>query len=433
MNNQEHTQKVKELTEAYFSAKDKSVSDSIPELEKIVKDAYVSKNPKWQEVKENSIKSLSKAYAQQNRAEDIAKLLTDSDVRKAFKFFAKAITAKIVREILDNLGKVPNSSKLQISTCKAAISWAKEEKRTFLRQRLDTRLASLLFEAGEHTVALNIIDTLLPEVKRLDDKALLVEIQLLESKIYQARNNISKSKAALTSARTAANSIYCPILLQADLDTQSGILNAEERDYKTGFSYFYEAFEGYSSIATTTNDSNSLLALKYMLLCKIMSKMVEDISGVLSSKTALKYSGDSINSMRDVAAAYQDRSVHAFEAALDKYPKELKGDQLVEHHIGELYENLLEQHLLKIVEPFSRVEVSHVSKLLKLSREKVETKLSQMILDNRLNGIIDQGNDCLILFEQNKTDKCYPYAIETLDNYDHVIDAIFERAQELKK
>ena len=56
-----------------------------------------------------------------------------------------------------------------------------------------------------------------------------------------------------------------------------------------------------------------------------------------------------------------------------------------------------------------------------------------MILDNRLNGIIDQGNDCLILFEENKTDKCYPFAIETLNNYDNVIDAIFERAQELKK
>ncbi len=45
-----------------------------------------------------------------------------------------------------------------------------------------------------------------------------------------------------------------------------GILHAEENDFKTAYSYFYEAFESFDSI----DNLDAVLALKYMLLCKIM-------------------------------------------------------------------------------------------------------------------------------------------------------------------
>ena len=89
-----------------------------------------------------------------------------------------------------------------------------------------------------------------------------------------------KNKAALTSARTAANSIYCPPHLQAQLDLQSGILHAEDKDYTTAYSYFYETFENLSAQEEEVESGSgglpgkALVPLKYMLLCKIMLNLV---------------------------------------------------------------------------------------------------------------------------------------------------------------
>merc|ERR1711997_778759 len=96
----------------------------------------------------------------------------------------------------------------EVHLCKECIEWAKEERRTFLRQSLESRLVGLYFETERYQEAIVLGSTLLKELKKLDDKNLLVEVQLLESKTYHALGNLPKARAALTSARTTANSIY---------------------------------------------------------------------------------------------------------------------------------------------------------------------------------------------------------------------------------
>ena len=59
------------------------------------------------------------------------------------------------------------------------IEWAKEEKRTFLRQSLESRLVGLYYETERFSDALQLGSALLKELKKLDDKNLLVEVTLL--------------------------------------------------------------------------------------------------------------------------------------------------------------------------------------------------------------------------------------------------------------
>ncbi len=95
-------------------------------------------------------------------------------------------------------------------------------------------------------------------MRKLDDKPLLVEIHLIESRLYYDLRNFPRSRAALTAARTAAGAIYCPPALQAAIDMQAGIINSQEKDFRTGFSYFVEAFDAFQNFDTP----NAVLALK---------------------------------------------------------------------------------------------------------------------------------------------------------------------------
>lgn len=328
----------------------------------------------------------------------------------------------IVRQLLDLFSDIPNTIDTQISVTKSCIEWAVSERRGFLRQNLETRLVSLYMQKQSYYDALNLINSLLKELKRLDDKLVLVEVQLLESRVYHALGNFAKARAALTSARTSAASIYCPPLLQAGLDMQSGMLHAEDKDFNTAFSYFIEALEGYQS---QDDSAKATSALQYMLLCKVMLNLVDDVNSLLTSKQALRYAGKSLEAMKAVARAHADRSLEEYERALSEYRYELGSDSFIRSHLRRLYDAMLEQNLIKVIEPFSKVEIAHIARMVGLDTQQVERKLSQMILDKVIIGVLDQGAGCLIVYDEVERDQAYDAALETIDKLSTVVDVLY--------
>uniref|UniRef100_A0A0D6R5W1 PCI domain-containing protein n=1 Tax=Araucaria cunninghamii TaxID=56994 RepID=A0A0D6R5W1_ARACU len=376
-------------------------------------------------IKEQAISHLSDLLTQEKRGEELRSLLTV--LRPFFSLIPKAKTAKIVRGILDAVAKIPGTSQLQISLCREMVEWTRAEKRTFLRQRVEARLASLLMESKEYSEALTLLSGLVREVRRLDDKLLLVDINLLESKLYFNLRNLPKAKAALTAARTAANAIYVPPAQQGTIDLQSGILHAEEKDYKTAFSYFFEAFEAFNAL----EEPRAVFSLKYMLLCKIMVNQADDVAGLISSKAGLNYMGVELDAMKAVADAHSKRSLKDFEVALRTYQPQLEEDPIVHRHLSSLYDTLLEQNLCRLIEPFSKVEISHISELIGLPMDTVEQKLSQMILEKKFAGTLDQGAGCLIIFEDPKPDGIFPATLETISNISKVVDSLYVKSAKI--
>ncbi|OBZ69303.1 putative 26S proteasome regulatory subunit rpn6 [Grifola frondosa] len=390
--------------------------------------AYATVEERGRELRnqEAALVKLGELYRDQKNAKGIAEVITLS--RSFVSSTAKAKTAKLIRTLLDCFTSIPDSQQIQIDVLTENIEWAKREKRIFLKHSLETRLVGLQLETSQYKPALALIDTLLTELKRLDDKMVLTEVHLLESRVYRGVGNLSKAKAALTSARTAANAIYCPPHLQAHLDLQSGILHAEDKDYTTAYSYFFETFENLS----TQDDPSALGALKYMLLCKVMLNLPEDVTSLLSIKLASKYAQlRDVESMRAIARAHQKRNLADFEKALKDYQQELSSDPTIRTHLSALYDTLLEQNLLRIVEPYSVVEVEYVAQQVGQGRQAVELKLSQMILDKVFHGVLDQGRGCLIIFEEPQADNTYGAAIDTLEQVGKVVDSLYAKTVKL--
>lgn len=100
----------------------------------------------------------------------------------------------IVRQLLDALASIPNTLQQQQSLVRDLIQWTTLEGRIYLKQYLEIRLVKIHFELKHYQDALNLSAELLRELRRLDDKMMLLEVHLLESKIQIALKNVPKAK-----------------------------------------------------------------------------------------------------------------------------------------------------------------------------------------------------------------------------------------------
>lgn len=376
---------------------------------------------------EEAVRRVGALFAAGGRLDDMRDLFVQ--LRGFFSTTAKAKAAKILKALINQIAETKGATpQHQIAIIVDAVAWCVKEKRTFLKQRMEARLAALYLETGQYKLSLNLIATLSREVKKFDDKLLMIEIYLVESKVFHQLRNHAKAKGALTSARASANSIYCPPTTQAEIDMMAGTLCAEEGDFKTAYSYFYEAYEGYNTIH---QDALAVANIKYMLLTKIMLNSAEEVYTIMNGKAGVKFMCEELEAMKAVADAYKARSLHAFDEVFTKYAQYLEADVVVGSHLVKLKANLLEQNLLRIVEPFSCVEVAHVAKLIDLPVDEIEAKLCGMILDKKLSGILDQGQGTLIVYDDADQDDTYETAIETIQELSSVVDVLYSHGKQL--
>jgi len=379
--------------------------------------------------REESLLELGKILADTNQPEQLRAVIQDA--RPFFISIGTAKAVKIIRNLVELCLRIPGGDgDVKVNLCNECIQWAEGQNRVYLRQILQARLIRLYNDLGRYSQATLLATELIRELKRLDDKDLIVEVQLENSKACYNLSSHSKARAALVSARTTANSMYIPPRMQAALDMQSGILHAgDDRDFKTAFSYFFEAFEGFDSV---NDQEEALRSLKYMLLCQIMLGNYDEVKNLLMHKTAMKYTSTELDAMVSISEAAKKRSMADFNAAFGRYRDELQCDSVIRKHFNSLSATMLEKDLCRLVEPYSQVQIAHIAKTIGMDIDKVERKLSQMILDKKFSGCLHQGDGLLVVFEVPGPDHTYELGVKTIHAMSEVLDALYARARSIR-
>lgn len=380
---------------------------------------------------EQVLNHLLETYVQLANSEKFATLL--DHLAEYFTKIPKARTAKLVRIIIQALRKVPGTLEIQADLCQKWITWAKDQERTLLRQRLETELSEILLEQHKYNEAIEILQRLTAELRKVDHKSQLIEVHLIESRTFRGLGDFSRAKASLTAARTNAAAVYTAPLLQGQLDLESGILFNDDGDYRTASSYFAEAFDAFAN----AGDPLALDALKYRLLCRILDGKASECPAIeaaaaislQNSKNAIVQKNTQIETMLEIARASEAKSLHDLLDVIEKRKDDLNADPVVASNVKNLINSLEEQHLLRIVKPYSAVQLSRIAELIHLDVEQVEAKLVQMILDQKLKASINQADGILNIFEDEEANEILTESIDLIENMDGVVDALYNRCK----
>ena len=171
-----------------------------------------------------------------------------------------------------------------------------------------------------------------------------------------------------------------------------------------------------------------------MILCKIMNNNKDDVNSLINGKFGLKYAGDTnVSAMKATANAHFKSSIVDLIQVFRDFPEEIKGDEVVQNHIKILYDRLLEKNLFKIIESYTRVDLDYICNKLSLPQQDIERKLSEMILDKKVTGTLDQSKGCLIVYHEPSKDKLYHHSSELIENLLGVVDKLGESGAALRK
>nr|CAG4646181.1 EOG090X04DO [Macrothrix elegans] len=325
---------------------------------------------------------------------------------------------KSINSILDYISTSKQMELLQdfYETTLDALKDAKNDRLWF---KTNSKLGKLYFDRGDYNKLSRILKQLHQSCQTDDGEddlkkgTQLLEIYALEIQMYTAQKNNKKLKTLYEQSLHIKSAIPHPLIMGVIREC-GGKMHLREGEFEKAHTDFFEAFKNYDESGSPRRTT----CLKYLVLANMLMK-----SGInpFDSQEAKPYKNDpEILAMTNLVSAYQNNDISEFEKILRQNHRNIMDDLFIREHIEDLLRNIRTQVLIKLIRPYTRIHIPSISKELNVDVAEVESLLVACILDNAIQGRIDQVNQVLELNQQRQGSTRY----NALDNWTYQLSSL---------
>ncbi|KAM7354016.1 COP9 signalosome complex subunit 2 alien [Cochliomyia hominivorax] len=312
---------------------------------------------------------------------------------------------KSINSILDYISTSKNMELLQnfYETTLEALKDAKNDRLWF---KTNTKLGKLYFDRSEFGKLQKILKQLHSSCQTDDGEddlkkgTQLLEIYALEIQMYTVQKNNKKLKALYEQSLHIKSAIPHPLIMGVIREC-GGKMHLREGEFEKAHTDFFEAFKNYDESGSPRRTT----CLKYLVLANMLMK-----SGInpFDSQEAKPYKNDpEILAMTNLVVSYQNNDINEFESILRHNRSNIMADPFIREHIEDLLRNIRTQVLIKLIRPYKNIAIPFIANALNIEPAEVESLLVSCILDNTIQGRIDQVNQVLQLDKENNTGSRY--------------------------
>ena len=223
----------------------------------------------------------------------------------------------------------------------------------------------------------------------------LLDTLALEIKMCQLLKNNARMKAAYVETQKLTAVINDPKVVAIIRET-GGIIGMSEKKWDAALDDLFESYKNYLEIA----DARAKTILKYTILASILANSKINLAATLEAKM---YAQDKeIMMINDMRSAFEVNDIDAIQRILNSKDSHILDDPIISMYLEDLMRSIRLKVIIARVKPYKTVSLDHLSRQLNVSREDICGLLSELILEERLKGEIDQLNGFLELSMDSK-------------------------------